>query len=879
MRKLFIFLVPILAFTYACGNQLKNQENSLEDNTETSNFLEELDRAGSEIEDHSIPFAKYQATRTALTELIHTKLELTPDWSKSYLYGKATITAKPYFYPSDSLILDAKGMEIKAISLNGKPLNYTYKEYVLKIQLDKIYTRNERYTLTIDYVAKPNTLKVGGGVAVTSDKGLYFINPLNEEGRFMPQIWTQGETESNSVWFPTIDSPNFKSTQEVYLTVANKYKTLSNGTLVSSVVNADGTRTDYWKQDQRHSMYLFMIAVGEFEVVTDSYIKSDGTEMLVDYYVEPQWKDQAKAIFGKTPKMIRFFSDLLGMEYPWDKYSQIVVREYVSGAMENTTAVVFGDYVYKNERELADGNDEATIAHELFHHWFGNLVTTESWSNLALNEAFANYSQFLWDEFEYGLDVAQLNKEKDLLGYFSTDFHHNLVWFDYNFRDDVFDTQTYNKGGAILHQLRKYLGDDAFYASLNHYLKKHAYKTAEYNDLRIAFEEVTGKDLNWYFNQWFLGKGHPEVLIMQEVDTENSNFKITFDQEGAPFGTFVLPIVLQYVDDAGIHTKHLKVHEAHQSFSFPFTGKLQTIIVDPDKALLGEYIHKSSVSFWYKQYEYATNYLTKKEAIKGVFELEQDPSKLKDFIAKVSEDSFYGIHLVLLDEVKNRVGYDYGMKLGAVTDYFPIEKLQFLAAHSSNYEVRNSALDLLLFTDKLSFTEKINTLDTISSKEQSYSVLANVLRAYIDLDSTLAASKIDEFSEKHFSADINFQIGIYYLDYNVPDKIDFFRNFYKNSLLRDKWNALLFYGYYCAGNGFEYMTEFINEVNAVYAVTGSYKTYFYGFIQEMEHNLLIQEELIEDYIKANKAYETQPILDELKEVRVLYSQFLEENRR
>src|SRR5690606_3961407 len=133
------------------------------------------------------------------------------------------------------------------------------------------------------------------------------------------------------------------------------------------------TRTDYWKQEQKHSVYLFMLAVGEFAVVEDVYTKKDGTKMPVHYYVEPEWKEQAQVIFGKTPKMISFFSELLGIEYPWDKYHQIIVREYVSGAMENTGAVIFGDFCYKTDRELLDDNDESIIAHELFHHWFGNL--------------------------------------------------------------------------------------------------------------------------------------------------------------------------------------------------------------------------------------------------------------------------------------------------------------------------------------------------------------------------------------------------------------------------------------------------------------------------------------------------------------------------
>ena len=167
-----------------------------------------------------------------------------------------------------------------------------------------------------------------------------------------------------------------------------------------------------------HAPYLFMMAVGEFKVVKDFYTRNDGSKMEVNYYVEAEFEKDAKAIFGETPAMIKFFSQKLGIEYPWDKYNQIVVRNYVSGAMENTGAVIFGDYVYKNERQLLDNNDQSTIAHELFHHWFGDLVTCESWANLPLNESFANYSQYLWDEHRYGIDEADYQGSNEAENYF-----------------------------------------------------------------------------------------------------------------------------------------------------------------------------------------------------------------------------------------------------------------------------------------------------------------------------------------------------------------------------------------------------------------------------------------------------------------------------
>ena len=192
----------------------------------------------------------YQAANTKLNDIIHTKLQVSFDWNNAWLMGKATIDIKPYFYATNKLFLNARGMDLfKVQMIKDKAitdLKYVYENDSIKIDLDKTYTRNDKYTIYIEYKSKPNELKVGGSKAIQSDKGLYFINPKGEEPNKMPQIWTQGETQSNSVWFPTIDSPNERMTNEIFITVDDKYTTLSNGVLNAQTKNADGTRTDHW---------------------------------------------------------------------------------------------------------------------------------------------------------------------------------------------------------------------------------------------------------------------------------------------------------------------------------------------------------------------------------------------------------------------------------------------------------------------------------------------------------------------------------------------------------------------------------------------------------------------------------------------------------
>jgi aminopeptidase N len=253
--------------------------------------------------------------------------------------------------------------------------------------------------------------------------------------------------------------------------------------------------------DQPHAPYLFFIGAGDFAVVKDTW---KGKE--VSYYVDKEYAPVAKKIFGLTPEMMTYFSKITGVEYPWVKYGQMVAHDYVSGAMENTTATLHGDGAQQDARELVDGNNwEGTIAHELFHQWFGDYVTTESWSNLTLNESFANYSEYLWDEYKYGKDKADATHYSAMQGYLGSGSEKkDLVRFYYGDKEDMFDAVSYNKGGRILHMLRNYVGDSAFFKSLNLYLTTNKYKSAEAHQLRLAFEEITGKDLNLFFNQWYL---------------------------------------------------------------------------------------------------------------------------------------------------------------------------------------------------------------------------------------------------------------------------------------------------------------------------------------------------------------------------------------
>ncbi|POY35535.1 alanyl aminopeptidase [Solitalea longa] len=595
----------------------------------------------------------YYATYTTINDLLNTKLDLKFDWDSAFVMGKAVLKFKPYFYATDSLTLSAKGFRLNEVALvkgtTKLPLKYTYDGKHIFIQLDKTYKRDEEYSIAVDYVAMPNKLVVKGSDAITQDKGLYFINNDGKEPNKPKQIWSQGETEANSCWFPTIDGPQEKHTQEITLTVDKEYLTLSNGLMISSTANADGTRTDVWKQDKLHSTYLTMIAIGDFAVTKDKW-----RNIEVNYYVEPEYAKYAKLIFGNTPEMIEFYSKKLGVDYAWDKYSQIVVRDFVSGAMENTTATVHYDKLQMTDREYLDETHEDIICHELLHHWFGDLVTAESWPNLPLNESFATYGEYLWYEYKYGRAEADIKSQMDMMAYLSSkeDASKNLIRFDVDDREKMFDLVSYQKGGRVLHMLRKYVGDDAFYAALKLYLTEHRFSTAEIHDLRMAFEKVTGEDLNWFFNQWFMAAGHPEVSIATTYNEANKQVEINVAQlqnlSNAPI--YKLPIDVDFYSNGKVERKRIIINQASQKFIFSFDKKPELVNFDAEKMLLGLKRETKTREDWVNQFNMAPLFMDKVEAL-SYLEYYSSFEDVQAVIKKALTDKIWGIRIFALQNL------------------------------------------------------------------------------------------------------------------------------------------------------------------------------------------------------------------------------------
>ena len=670
----------------------------------------------------------YKAAREKTHNLIHTKLKVDFNFEEKKLNGEAWITAKPHFYATDLFTLDAKSMLIHEVSLNGKKIDYDYDDYEITLRLPKKYSKEEVFTVYIKYTARPEKVKEKGSAAITSAKGLYFINADGADKNKPTQIWTQGETEGSSCWFPTIDAPNQKTTQEIYITVPNKYVTLSNGALISQTKNAE-SRTDYWKMDQKHAPYLFFMGVGAFEIIEDTY-----KDIAVNYYVEKKYAKYAKDIFGNTPEMMQFFSDKLGVAFPWNKYSQIVVRDYVSGAMENTTAVVHGEQAYQMPGQLIDENkQENTIAHELFHHWFGDLVTSESWSNLTLNESFANYSEYLWQAYKYGEEAAEMHLYENTKLYLDgQEAAKKLVRFKYLDKEDMFDLVSYNKGGAILHMLRNYVGDAAFFASLKMYLNDYKYNSAEAHELRLVFEKVTGKDLNWFFNQWYFGANHPKIDISYDYNKLLKTVTVNIQQLQAQ--NFQFPLTLDIFEGSKIRRETVFIENNDASFTFDFKTQPQFIQINADGVLLCEIYENKVLSDYIFQLKNAQNYAHRKEALLEVAKKQDDKDAFTAVVSAL-DDSSYKIRILALEKVD---------LINKFSKKDAIEKIMQVANSDKKTLVQAAAIETL---GKL-IDPELKEIFVKGLNSASYAVLGKALVAMYYIDKDLALKKSKELPDE-----------------------------------------------------------------------------------------------------------------------------------
>jgi len=749
---------------------------------------------------------QYKGFDTKYFKLIHTDLDLKPSWHQHYLYGKAVIELTPFAYHQDTLALDALGFIIKKVEIkpelaDSKPnlANYRYNNKKLYISLGKTFQPGDILTVYIDYIACPDSVMSKQLKPKDELKGLFFINPDNKDSLEPRELWTQGETQSNSCWFPTIDAPNQKMTQKIKITIDSQYVTLSNGKLTSSVKNGDGTRSDIWEQKLPHAPYLTMIAAGPWVIVHDNWRKT----VPVDYYVDKGYAPYAKMNFGHTPEMIEYFSKILNYPFVWDKYDQIVCRDYEGGAMENTGAVVFFERMNQDRHSHMDEDLEDVVSHELFHHWFGDLVTCESWSNIALNESFATFGEYLWRDYKYGTQERGYYCSEDLKKYLEEANYHlqPVIYHYYNDQEDLFDRTRYQKGGLVLVMLRHYLGDKVFFAALHNYLTDYSFKTAEIANLRLAFENASGEDLHWYFTEWFDKPGHPVFEVNHTYNSTSNtltlNIKQTQTDEKVP--VFRMPVDLDiYMPDNTVMHKKVWVANRSDTFTFSLAAKPFLVNFDASKTLVCQKKVYNSSGEWYYQYFHAPLVVDRLEALIALTRINvPGGDSLGNVINSALKDSFWAVRETSLQAINKSTQQDIYAQYKSI--------IHTMAEKDARSGIRALAITIIRMNEK----EEAIALYEKELDDSSYLVISTALgalqKSMPEKDSDLLLSFAVRYENMVHSDAIMLEIAKIYSQYGDASKLPFihkvfyyissyefydYLNCYEVFIKRNSWHLL-----------------------------------------------------------------------------------------
>lgn len=717
----FLFTVFNWAILIGCSSQqainqnsgtVKGQSNELPDQVLLKNELLKVKKE-QEIK-------AYQGSLKRDFDLLHMDLSLDFDWENQIVLGEAYLKIKPFAYSQRELILDAKDFEIRELTYAGDSLvklAYRYDESKVRIYLPAIKSSKDTFGIVMKYKAFPNKNSGNGNDAITDTKGLYFIDPLDTLPGKPKMIWTQGETTYASKWFPTIDSPNEKFTHSLSVVVPDSMLSVSNGVLVSQLELENGKRKDSWEMNLPHSAYLVALAIGDFAQIKSSY-----GSLPLGYFVEKGYEQGAKKVFENTPEMLGLFEKKLGVKYPWPKYDQVVVRDFVSGAMENTTVSIFMEELLLDERESIDSEWDYIIAHELFHHWFGDLVTAESWANLTLNEGFANYSEYIWNEYKYGKDQADLKLVAEREGYFSESEKKrvDLIRFDNEGGEDMFDAHSYNKGGLVLHMLRDYLGDEVFFQALNNYLTEHQFQSVEVHDLRIAFEEASGMDLNWFFNQWFLDKGHPELVV--EVDySQPLSVLIQLEQQQDlnEFPLFQFPLEVSWYEGDARKSQTFFIDKVKNEFVVESQNPINQVYLNERNVLLASISQKGisdeQLIFQFKNSDFGVARYAAFDSLKA-----RNSESIYALVAEALSDPFWSIR-------ENALGFLFS-NTEQLIDHPEWENLVFeIAEKDQKNSVRSAAIDVIGEYDADKFFQSLK----LWAKDSSYLVVGSALMALV----------------------------------------------------------------------------------------------------------------------------------------------------
>jgi aminopeptidase N len=662
-----------------------------------------------------LPGAKphYNPDRPGQVE--HIFLNLSLDIPNQSYYGNCSIRLLPIRNHIERLTLDAVNLNIKSVQVDEVEQKFEYDGEKLCIQLSQPTQIGKRLLIAIAYsVEKPQ-------------RGLYFIQPDKYYPHKPTQVWTQGEDEDSRYWFPCFDYPGQLSTSEIRVRVPKPLIAVSNGELIDTVEDGD-YKIYHWSQQQVHPTYLMTLAVGDFAEINDEWQGKP-----VTYYAEKAREADAKRSMGKTPRMIEFLSEKYGYLYPYPKYAQVCVDDFIFGGMENTSTTLLTDRCLLDERALLDNrNTESLVVHELAHQWFGDLLVIKHWSHAWIKEGMASYSEVMWTEHEYGADDAAYYRLLEARSYLSEDssrYRRPMVTHVYREAIELYDRHIYEKGSCVYHMIRAELGEELFWPAIQTFVQDHAHQTVETIDLLRSIEKATGRNLAFLFDQYVYRGGHPDFKVAYSWDSDANLAKVTVTQTQASddqdLFDLKIPIGFGYKQDKStLKTFTVRVNEREQSFYFPLTEKPDFISFDVGNHYLKTVVLEYPIPELKAQLEFDPNpvsriYAAEALAKKGGLEV------VKALSTALKNDPFWGVRVEVAKQLTE-------IKLDQVFDGL------VSGLHDDNPFVRRSVVESL---SQIKIHASYKTVKgLVQDGDKSYYVEAAACRSL----GTIAAANLDD---------------------------------------------------------------------------------------------------------------------------------------
>ena len=668
------------------------------------------------------PTPKEHFARERTFDVLHYKLNITIDEKKRTCTGDVTMRLVPLRLQFDRIQLDAGPMTISDVMIGARRVAFTHHGDTLEINSEKPYGLRDTLAVKITY-------------SVTSpEKGMYFIPPDSGYSYNGYQVWTQGEGEYNHYWFPCYDFPNDRATSEMIVTVGDQSTAISNGELIEVKKNKNNhTATFHWLEHVPHVSYLISLIVGEYVEIKDSV-----GGVPLQYFVYTNQRADAFRSFDKTGKAIEYFSSKIGKPYPWEKYAQTVVADFMYSGQENVSAATLTENTIHDARAHLDYSSDGLVAHELAHQWFGDLITCNDWSHAWLNEGFATFFENLFTEYDLGRDDAA----REIMNYQITIINNDvggrrrpMVCNRYVSPMDLFDSRIYGKGAVVLNMLRDYLGEELFWKSIRQYVEKYSNKCVETNDFKRAIEEASGYNLYWFFDQWVYRSGYPEFEIHSRWDKSSMTEQLTVRQiqkMDSLTGLFKVPVDIEVWINDNSETYHVLLANAETTLSFPVYQEPQLIIFDKGSKLLKKAHLEKTMDEWIFQLQHATDAVDRLQAIEEL-RWNVSESKTVNALAEAAfEDPFWAVR------------QDAGWMLGESRQPGVSDSLIILYGDRDS-RVRKASVTALgnFYSEQV-----IKLLQHAFEKDSSYTVQAAALQSLVKVDSGNARRYIDDGLKK-----------------------------------------------------------------------------------------------------------------------------------